>query len=111
MAKVVEEILQIFEADKIAFKDWTRAGTLGEYLQKHAYSHMLELRGEPELLKDLASAMSLKYRIYDLVEQKTSADTIRLHFDTSGCIEKEELAHLAGIYHAEVRRNDLWGNI
>lgn len=105
MNTVVKEILREFAIGKMAFIDWTKGGrSLGEYLERHSYTHTLEVEGKKESIEQFLLALGRKYRIYDLLKQHVEKKC-KITFDTGGCMEKEELADLANRHGLEVIEN------
>jgi hypothetical protein len=104
--KVVAEILRVFEADNVSFKDWSRPGSLGEWLEKHSYTHTLEVQGLQTDVERFLGALGAKYRVHDLKHEYVN-DRYRVVFDTGGCIEPEELHELAKRHGLKVVENQL----
>lgn len=106
IAKMVEEILKAFGAENVSFKDWTKSGSLGEWLQKHSYTHTLKMQGSENEVRQFVDALGAKYRVHDLKHERAHDDYI-IVFDTGGCIEPEELSELAARHRLKVVENQV----
>jgi len=109
VAKVVEEILKAFRGENVSFKDWTKAGSLSEWLEKHSYTHTLKVQGSESEVQRFIDALGAKYRVHDL-GHKYASDDCRIVFDTGGCIEPQELSELAVRHNLKVVENQLTMN-
>jgi hypothetical protein len=103
---VVEEIFKAFGAENVSFKDWTKAGSLGEWLQKHSYTHTLKLQGSESEARQFIAALGAKYRVHDL-KHECANEAYIIVFDTGGCIELAELSELGTQHGLKVIENQL----